>query len=84
MKEKTTIENLKRFKDIIRIDYKLYQRHFEGKEKPTYYNAGKYGHNFDVFIIEGYALIYGDRPIKTAEKLTLDNYDQWLKQAEEW
>ena len=84
MEKQTTVKNLRRFKDVIRIDYKLYQKHFEGKKKPVYYNAGKYGHNFDVFIIEGYALIFGDRPIKTTLKLTLENYDEWLKQAKKW
>ena len=79
MKTHTTKKDLNRFKEIIAIDYALYNEHFS-KKIPTYYNAGVYGWNYDVWIINGFALIYGDRNCKTSKTLTLDTYDTWLSE----
>lgn len=57
----------------------------------TGYNAGKYGHNFDVFFINTYiAIITGDRPsyfqrnATEAENNLIVSYSEKIENAENW
>ena len=62
--------------DKILVADNLIASNYLNRQHPKYYNSGVNGWNYDVYHINGYAIINGYRPLSYWEKLDLDKLQE--------